>query len=149
MRPRPKRYIQLIFGIRHHYWTSRQDTYVSVLGVLKSFGGKRHISAQNIRRVEDFNEVHYHLLEALYISLTLRNPNKVSNQQHASAMLHKVLTLSWTPPLAPIERVWEGLPLPQLELGTRTPTTYLEATTTHRTVTTTDGLTNRLSIEPS
>ncbi|KAH8089703.1 hypothetical protein HD553DRAFT_327748 [Filobasidium floriforme] len=53
-----------------------QDTYVSVLGVLKSFGGKRHISAQNIRRVEDFNEVHYHLLEALYISLTLRNPNK-------------------------------------------------------------------------
>jgi hypothetical protein len=58
---------------------SRQDTYVSVLGGLKSFGGKRHISAQNIRRVEDFNQVHYHLLESLYISLTLRNPNKVSN----------------------------------------------------------------------
>ena len=97
MHLRPKLYIQLIFGIRHHYWTSRQDTYVSVLGVLKSFGGKRHISAQNIRRVEDFNEVHYHLLEALYISLTLRNPNKVSIQQHHSAMLHKVLKLSWTP----------------------------------------------------
>lgn len=62
----------------------RQDTYVSVLGVLKSFGGKRHVSAQNIRRVEDFNEVHYHLLEALYISLTLRNPSKVRRLRSGS-----------------------------------------------------------------
>jgi hypothetical protein len=96
MRPRPKRYIQLIIRVHHHYWTCRQDTYVSVLGVLKSFGGKRHISAQNIRRVEDFNEVHYHLLEALYISLTLRNPNKVSDQQDHGAIFQKVLMLSWT-----------------------------------------------------
>ncbi len=52
----------------------RQDVYVSVMGQIKSFNGKRHISAQNIRPITDHNEVFYHLLESLYVTLTFRNP---------------------------------------------------------------------------
>lgn len=44
------------------------------MGQIKSFNGKRHISAQNIRLVTDHNEVFYHLLESLYVTLTYRNP---------------------------------------------------------------------------
>lgn len=55
-----------------------QDKYVSVIGSMKIFGGKRHISAQSIRPIEDFNEVYHHLLKALEVSLLMRNPGAVS-----------------------------------------------------------------------
>ncbi|WWC70927.1 uncharacterized protein I206_104879 [Kwoniella pini CBS 10737] len=49
-----------------------QDHYVGIMGSIKMFGGKRHISATHIRPITDFNEIHHHLLKALYVSLTLR-----------------------------------------------------------------------------
>jgi hypothetical protein len=115
------------------------------LGVLKSFGGKRHISAQNLRRVEDFNEVHYHLLEALYISLTLRNPNKVSDEP--VRLDPQPITLR--PFVCFVVRLWEAPHPPLLfEPGTPTLTTYPEVPT-HRMIMTTDGPTNPASTEPS
>ncbi|KAK1776081.1 hypothetical protein QBC45DRAFT_382078 [Copromyces sp. CBS 386.78] len=45
------------------------DAFVRVWGRLKSLGGKKHISANFIRQIEDFNEVNYHLLEATYVHL--------------------------------------------------------------------------------
>lgn len=42
------------------------------------FGGKRHISAQHIRAVEDHDEVYHHLLKSTYVSLSLRNPGGVA-----------------------------------------------------------------------
>ncbi|KAH6856544.1 hypothetical protein B0I37DRAFT_412462 [Chaetomium sp. MPI-CAGE-AT-0009] len=48
-----------------------QDTYVRVFGQLKSFNGKRHVGAHFIRPIQDFNEVNYHLLEAVYVHLQL------------------------------------------------------------------------------
>ncbi|WWC88544.1 uncharacterized protein L201_003455 [Kwoniella dendrophila CBS 6074] len=49
-----------------------QDHYVGIMGSLKMFGGKRHISATHIRPITDFNEIHNHFLKALYVSLSLR-----------------------------------------------------------------------------
>lgn len=47
------------------------DQYVRVWGRLKSFNGKRHVGANFVRGVPDFNEVNYHQLEALYVHLYL------------------------------------------------------------------------------
>ncbi|GMK53980.1 hypothetical protein CspeluHIS016_0105660 [Cutaneotrichosporon spelunceum] len=52
-----------------------QDKYVSVIGTIKVFGGKRHVSAQTVRPIEDHNEVYHHFLKALQVSLSIRNPN--------------------------------------------------------------------------
>ncbi|KDQ18453.1 hypothetical protein BOTBODRAFT_171301 [Botryobasidium botryosum FD-172 SS1] len=48
-----------------------EKSYVRVMGALKSFGGKRHISLQRIRPVEDYHEVLFHLTEALSVHLLL------------------------------------------------------------------------------
>jgi replication factor A2 len=55
-----------------------QDKFVSVIGTIKVFGGKRHISAQTIRPIEDHNEVYHHFLKALHVSQSIRNPGAVS-----------------------------------------------------------------------
>jgi replication factor A2 len=49
----------------------REGDYVRVYGRLKSFNNKRHLGAHVVRRIEDFNEVAYHLLEATYVHLYL------------------------------------------------------------------------------
>ncbi|WVO18939.1 uncharacterized protein IAS62_000213 [Cryptococcus decagattii] len=49
-----------------------QDHYVGLMGTIKVFGGKRHVSATHIRPITDANEVQHHLLKALYVSLILR-----------------------------------------------------------------------------
>lgn len=41
-----------------------EGTYARVWGRIKAFGGKRHVGAHVIRKIEDLNEVQYHLLEA-------------------------------------------------------------------------------------
>ncbi|CAJ2513700.1 Uu.00g018190.m01.CDS01 [Anthostomella pinea] len=47
----------------------REEEYVRVWGRLKSFSNKRHVGAHVIKPVKDFNEVNYHLLEAVYVHL--------------------------------------------------------------------------------
>jgi replication factor A2 len=42
----------------------QEDQYCRVWGRLKAFNSKRHVGAHVIRRIKDFNEVHYHLLQA-------------------------------------------------------------------------------------
>ena len=55
------------------------DRYVRVWGRLKSFNNKRHVGANFMRAVDDYNEVSYHFLEAAYVHLFLtRGP---SNQE--------------------------------------------------------------------
>jgi len=48
-----------------------QNTYVRILGTVKSFQSKRSISVGHIRPVTDFNEVFFHKLEAAYVHLQL------------------------------------------------------------------------------
>ncbi|TGZ83158.1 replication protein A, subunit RPA32 [Ascodesmis nigricans] len=50
---------------------SLMGQYVRVIGHLKTHNNKRHISAFAILPVKDYNEVQYHLLEAVYIHLYL------------------------------------------------------------------------------
>ncbi|ORX37236.1 hypothetical protein BD324DRAFT_650842 [Kockovaella imperatae] len=56
-----------------------QDKYVSILGSIKVFGGKRQISATHIRPITNHDEVFNHLLKAVYVSMTVRYPNGVPN----------------------------------------------------------------------
>ena len=55
-----------------------QDKYVSIMGSIKTFGGKRHVSATHIRLITNHDEVYHHLLKALHISLSFRHPNSGS-----------------------------------------------------------------------
>ena len=52
----------------------RQDKYVGLMGSIKTFGGKRHVSATHIRVIVNYDEVYHHLLKALYVSLNFRYP---------------------------------------------------------------------------
>ena len=45
------------------------DSHVRVWGHVKSFSNKRSVNAYVLRKVQDFNEVHYHELEAAYVHL--------------------------------------------------------------------------------
>ena len=51
-----------------------QDKYVSIYGSIKVFGGKRQVSATHVRLITNHNEVFNHLLKAVYVSMSLRNP---------------------------------------------------------------------------
>lgn len=46
-----------------------ENSYCRVWGKLKSFHDRKHIGAQIIRPLEDYNEVSYHLLEATLVHL--------------------------------------------------------------------------------
>jgi hypothetical protein len=53
----------------------RQDKYVGVMGSIKIFGNKRHVSATHIRAIKNHDEVYHHLLKATWVSLSMRHPN--------------------------------------------------------------------------
>jgi hypothetical protein len=47
------------------------NQYVRIWGRMRPFNNKRHVVAHFLRKVEDFNEVNYHLLETTYVHLYL------------------------------------------------------------------------------
>lgn len=47
----------------------QNDAYIRVICDLKSFNNKRNVHGHSIRRIQDPNEIFYHLLEALYVHL--------------------------------------------------------------------------------
>ncbi|EAQ88020.1 hypothetical protein CHGG_04639 [Chaetomium globosum CBS 148.51] len=63
--------------------TFAPDTYVRVFGRLMSYNGKRTVTAHNIRAIDDFNEVNYHLLEATYVHLALTKGSAAAGQAGA------------------------------------------------------------------
>ncbi|ODO05119.1 replication factor A2 [Cryptococcus wingfieldii CBS 7118] len=50
----------------------QQDSYIGVMGTIKSYNNKRHVSATHVRPITDPNEIQHHLLKALHVSLLLR-----------------------------------------------------------------------------
>ena len=46
-----------------------ENMYCRAWGKLKCFNGKKHVYAQIIRAVEDYNEISYHLLQATLVHL--------------------------------------------------------------------------------
>lgn len=66
------------------------NQYVRVLGTLKAFGGKRHLGAHHIRPITDFNEIHYHLLEATAIHLQLTKGPPEQFGQTAGGVGHQM-----------------------------------------------------------
>jgi replication factor A2 len=48
-----------------------EQGYARVWGRLKAFNSKRHVGAINVRPIQDFNEIAYHLLEATVVHLQL------------------------------------------------------------------------------
>ncbi|GAA5996349.1 Rfa2p [Rhodotorula paludigena] len=43
------------------------NSYVRIIGQIKTFSNKRHLNVNRIRRVEDQNEVLFHAVEAIYV----------------------------------------------------------------------------------
>ncbi|GAA6059428.1 hypothetical protein JCM10212_003660 [Sporobolomyces blumeae] len=43
------------------------NRYVRIIGSIKTFSDKRHINAQRVRPIEDFNEISFHLVECAYV----------------------------------------------------------------------------------
>ncbi|GAA5900533.1 Rfa2p [Sporobolomyces salmoneus] len=43
------------------------NRYVRILGSIKTFSEKRHISAQRVRPITDMNEISFHLIECAYV----------------------------------------------------------------------------------
>ncbi|KAI1610968.1 replication factor A2 [Exophiala viscosa] len=66
-----------------------ENGYCRVWGRLKSFNNKRHVGAHIIRPITDYNEIHYHMLEATAVHLffTREPPSNAqsSGQKHAGA----------------------------------------------------------------
>lgn len=46
-----------------------EDMWVRVWGRLKSFNGRQHVLSDFVRCIEDYNEIHYHLLQATAVHL--------------------------------------------------------------------------------
>ncbi|GAA6026891.1 hypothetical protein JCM8097_005939 [Rhodosporidiobolus ruineniae] len=49
----------------HEDW--QVNSYVRILGQLKTFSNKRHLNVNRFRKVEDFNEILFHPLEAIFV----------------------------------------------------------------------------------
>jgi len=56
------------------------------MGTIKVFGNKKHVAATHIRPIKDHNEVFNHILRAVYVTLSLRNPGGVRSPR--SFILH-------------------------------------------------------------
>jgi len=63
-----------------------QGVYVRVIGNLKSFNNKRSVNATIMKKVTDFNEIQYHLLEATYVHLYHTRGPPPTDGQGAGAM---------------------------------------------------------------
>lgn len=63
-----------------------EECYARVWGRLKVFGNKRHLGAQYIRPIQDFNEIQYHMLEATAVHLHFtRGPIEALQQSKGGA----------------------------------------------------------------
>lgn len=69
-----------------------EDGYCRVWGKLKAFNNKKHVGAHVIRPITDYNEIHYHLLDATatHLFFTRGPPQsesaKEAGQQHDTRM---------------------------------------------------------------
>lgn len=60
------------------YLFQREGIYVRLSGFMKSFGNKKYVKASYMRPITDFNEIYFHLLECITVTLTLeRGPVSV------------------------------------------------------------------------
>lgn len=63
-----------------------EQGYARCWGRLKAFNNKRHVGANIIRPIQDFNEIQYHLLEATAVHLHFtRGPPESLNQTNGGA----------------------------------------------------------------
>ncbi|KAL1413150.1 Replication factor A protein 2 [Vanrija albida] len=87
-----------------------QDKYVVITGTIKVFGGKRHVSAQHIRPVTKHDEVYHHLLKALYVSQSFRNPNGATGNAGAAGAGANHSDYAAAAPAATSANDWAHLP---------------------------------------
>lgn len=86
---------------------------MAIVGSIKSFNQKRHVSATTVRPITDMNEVHYHFLECVYVSLSARNPGMVSKRMSLSTSEIESVFL-------PYSKLLAEAPLRMEEQATRT-----------------------------
>lgn len=51
----------------------RVNTYIRILGNIKTFSGKRNINCTRVRVIEDMNEINFHLVEVAYVTMFHKN----------------------------------------------------------------------------
>lgn len=60
-------------------YSHRENSYIRVMGTLKSFGGRNYINATHIRPCKDPHEPYFHTLEAMTVTLMFqRGPVRFS-----------------------------------------------------------------------
>ncbi|KAK4058823.1 Replication factor A protein 2 [Microbotryomycetes sp. JL221] len=55
------------------------NTYVRILGTVKSFGNKRSINCNRIRAITDMNEINFHMVEVAYVSTYYKNGGNIGS----------------------------------------------------------------------
>lgn len=51
----------------HPLLLPRVNSYVRIIGTLKTFSSKRHINVTRLRKVDDFNEILFHPIECVFV----------------------------------------------------------------------------------
>ncbi|THG98963.1 hypothetical protein EW026_g3304 [Hermanssonia centrifuga] len=76
----------------------KENTYIRVMGSLKSFGNKRYINATHLRPVEDRHEIFFHGLDCMTATLTLEKgpPPRPGQPQTAAAAARTPGTSAYT-----------------------------------------------------
>eukprot|EP01135_Chromosphaera_perkinsii_P009186 Nk52_evm21s1671 gene=Nk52_evmTU21s1671 len=60
----------------------REGVYVRVYGQMRNYQGKCSVNGYNLQKIEDYNEITYHMAEVLYIHLLrLKGPSPAPQQQ--------------------------------------------------------------------
>ncbi|CAH7665909.1 hypothetical protein PPACK8108_LOCUS203 [Phakopsora pachyrhizi] len=59
-------------GIQEHDW-------IKIIGSPKVFNGKRHVSGLRLLKIEDFNQINYHFLDVVKVTLTIDRGSSNSN----------------------------------------------------------------------
>ncbi|KAI0262641.1 hypothetical protein BGY98DRAFT_900282, partial [Russula aff. rugulosa BPL654] len=52
-----------------HYWAETSDYYARLIGILKSFRGRKCINVTFIETIQNPHEIFYHVLDVIHVNL--------------------------------------------------------------------------------
>lgn len=58
----------------------RVNSYIRVLGTIKTFSGKRSVNCSRVRVITDMNEINFHLVEVAWVTQIHKTGGPVSGQ---------------------------------------------------------------------
>jgi replication factor A2 len=61
----------------------RINSYVRIMGSLKTFSNKRSVNCTRVRKIEDMNEINFHLVEVAYTTMYHRKGGQLVSRRAA------------------------------------------------------------------